>query len=104
LLTGVCIESRRGAVRLARDGDEPPCAYVALVIDGFFYPPPARGSPPERQRSYESLLTEIPIGAIESIEYLPAAEAGVRFGTGTRQGALIIYTRGNGLCAEGRSP
>jgi hypothetical protein len=88
---GVCIESRRGALSLRASKDA--CNSVLAIVDGI--PIHASDSPLLVDWPSEALLG-FPPGAIESIEFIPAAEAGARYGAGSANGVLVIYTRGNG--------
>jgi hypothetical protein len=82
--TGICIESSRGTMREPMDGCSEP---VMVVLNGVPIFDPSR-------------LVQISTTEIESIEYLSSAEAGGRFGWGSAQGVIIIYTRGNGPYAR----
>ena len=57
-----------------------PVPVVGVVIDGI-----PRGS---RER-----LAEIPIGQVERISFMNAADATIRFGTGHTGGAILLTTR-----------
>lgn len=63
---------------------------VAVVVDGFKLPDP------------EFMLRDLSPTEIESIEFLSAIQAGALYGPGTQNGAVVIWTRGNGPYAESR--
>ena len=91
LRRGVCIESMRSQMELSAKG----CNSVLLVVDGIVY----NTQSPARDVILQMLL-DLPPNMLESVEYLSSAEAGPRYGTGSAQGALVIYTRGNGPYAK----
>ena len=57
-----------------------PEPVVGVVMDG-------------RPRSTRSDLAQIPIGSVERIEFMSAADATIRYGTGYAGGAIIVTTR-----------
>jgi glyoxylase-like metal-dependent hydrolase (beta-lactamase superfamily II) len=87
------------------------CAGDALVTEGIvehregpqimadlFYADPATA------RESANFLASLPVDDIESIEFLKASEAGIRYGNFASQGVLLIYTLGNGPTARRRRP
>ncbi|NJD10583.1 MAG: hypothetical protein FIB01_09165 [Gemmatimonadetes bacterium] len=96
-LRGVCVESGRGVTQLRPAREE--CASVLLVIDDI--PVQPSGAPGLTDLQAETLLN-LPPTAIESIEFLNAAEAGPKYGTGAMRGVLVIYTRGKGPYAPNK--
>ena len=76
----ICIEFRMGA-RMS-PGE---CRSPAVYLDGVpvFAP--------------ETLYGNLPLGDLERVEIVPAAEAGARFGNGAQYGAILIETRRPGL-------
>lgn len=98
LLKGICIESRRGAVTL--QSDKRNCSSVLVVLDGM--PLQQSNAPMMRDWQAEALVDLSP-HMIESIEFLPAAEAGPRYGAGSENGVIVIFTRGNGPHAKPRN-
>jgi hypothetical protein len=74
----VCIESGRGSVSFSSG-----CRPVMVVLDNV------------PVRDFAQLLNISPMH-LESVEYINAAEAGGRYGTGSARGVLVVYTRGNG--------
>jgi hypothetical protein len=91
-LKGICIESARSQMEIGGSA----CNSVMVVVDGAPYNPAGAG-----QHTVQ-LLLELSPNMLESVEYLSAAEAGPRYGTGSKHGALVIYTRGNGPYARQR--
>jgi hypothetical protein len=87
--SGICIEATQ-RIRSSRTARR--CEMVKVYVDDV--PLPAEDA------SY--YLPNLPLGDIESIEYLKPMEAGARYGTGAGQGVLLIYTRGNGLFVRER--
>lgn len=81
----VCIESGRGDASFALG-----CKPVLLMVDDLPVMDFAR-------------ILSISPSDLESVEYMSAAEAGGRYGTGSANGVLIVYTRGNGPYAQ-RTP
>jgi hypothetical protein len=79
----ICIELR--TIRAMVNQNE--CLSPAVYLDGV-----PIGNP-------TALYASLDIGMIESIEVVPAAESGVRYGTNALYGALLIETRrpGSGL-------
>jgi hypothetical protein len=82
-LPWVCVESNRRVMRIT---DVPACEQVQVFVDGVRDPDGAL------------LLRNLPASEIESIEFLPAIQAQMKFGVGgnTANGAVVIYTRGRG--------
>lgn len=72
----ICIENRRAI----SSGD--PCAPVQVYVNG------------SRLASAMSALTTIDVDGVRWLQYLPAAEAGARYGTGSAAGVLVIRTGG----------
>jgi outer membrane receptor for ferrienterochelin and colicin len=73
---------------------------VLPVIDDM----PVQGAAgPELADLQAETLLNLPPTSIESIEYLSAAEAGPKYGTGAMRGVLVIYTRGKGPYASPRN-
>lgn len=70
----LCVERSRHAAR--RD-----CAMVDVYVDGAQV-----ANPRERLRTMDESV-------IRRVEFVPAAQAGARFGTGSGQGVLLIETR-----------
>ena len=91
-MKGLCIESARSQMETGGSA----CNSVMVVVDGAPYNPEGAG-----QHTLQ-LLLELSPNMLESVEYLSAAEAGPRYGTGSKHGALVIYTRGNGPYARQR--
>lgn len=58
-----------------------PNPVVGVVIDG-------------RVQSTREDLAQIPIGDVHLIEFMSAADATIRFGTGYSGGAIVVTTRG----------
>jgi len=58
-----------------------PNPVVGVVIDG-------------RVQSTREDLAQIPIGDVQLIEFMSAADATIRFGTGYGGGAIVVTTRG----------
>jgi hypothetical protein len=82
-LTCVELTRRLPSFRTGSSGRE--CDMVALVLDGVTIP--------DALRSYQDLH----LREIESIEYVPAAEAGLLYGMeASARGALVVWTRGRG--------
>jgi hypothetical protein len=82
-LTCVELTRRLPSFREGSSGRE--CDMVALVLDGVTIP--------DALRSYQDLH----LREIESIEYVPAAEAGLLYGMeASARGALVVWTRGRG--------
>lgn len=75
--SGICIEFRRPASLREPLG----CKMPMVVVDNVRVPRP------------EHFLESLSISDVESIEVLPAAEAGVLYGTDSRYGVLKIRTR-----------
>jgi hypothetical protein len=75
--SNICIELR--TVRAS--GVQPTCLSPAVYLDGVPVTNPT------------ALYSSLNVEALESLEIIPAAEAGVRFGTGALYGALLIETR-----------
>lgn len=75
---GLCVQSARAAT----GGDS--CAMVQVYLNGVRLPQP------------ESNLSGIDPETVQSIEFLSAAEAGARYGTGSANGVLLIQTRSGG--------
>jgi hypothetical protein len=73
----VCIELR--SIRAMTVGS--PCLAPAVYLDGV----PITNA--------TNLFANLDLSLIESVEVVPATEAGVRFGTGALYGALLIETR-----------
>lgn len=92
-MKGLCIESMRSQMEMRAAA----CNSVMVVVDGTPYNPEGAGG----DQVLEMLLDLSP-NMLESVEYLSAAEAGPRYGTGSKHGALVIYTRGNGPYAKTR--
>ena len=79
----VCIEATRGMVSMQSQGAA--CNPVVLVLNGI-----PSGDPHMGTRSFS-------LSDIESIEFLPPAEAMSRYGMSAGAvGALVIWTRGSG--------
>lgn len=57
-----------------------PSPVVGVVIDGM-------------ARATRSDLAQLPIGQVERISFMSAADATIRFGTGYTGGAIIVTTR-----------
>lgn len=57
-----------------------PDPAVGVVVDG-------------QPRGTRSDLAQIPIGTVERIEFMTAADATIRFGTGFTGGAIVVATR-----------
>lgn len=57
-----------------------PIPVVGVVIDGM-------------ARSTRSDLAQLPIGQVERISFMSAADATIRFGTGYTGGAIVVTTR-----------
>ena len=57
-----------------------PIPVVGVVIDGM-------------ARSTRDDLAQLPIGQVERISFMSAADATIRFGTGYTGGAIIVTTR-----------
>lgn len=70
-----CIELRAAVASRNR------CLYPAVYVDGA------------PVTNVSSIFAAFPLEMIESIEVVPAAEAGGRFGTGALHGALLIESR-----------
>jgi hypothetical protein len=80
-----CVELTRRLPSF-RGGSSSGCAMVALVLDGVTIPDPLH--------FYNQDLF---LRDIESIEYVPAAEAGLLYGMeASARGALVVWTRGRG--------
>lgn len=73
----ICVELR--TIRVS--GVQPPCLSPAVYLDGVPVTNPTL--------LYGSLNLE----TVESLEVIPAAESGVRYGSGALYGALLIETR-----------
>jgi hypothetical protein len=84
--TCVEITRRLPSFRLgARSGGADTCDMVAIVLDGVTIPDPLAFFQHQSLRDYES------------IEYVPAPEAGTLFGMeASAKGALVLWTRGRG--------
>lgn len=83
----LCVEmSRGGGARrsLSHPSQGPRCRMVQVRVDGMMV-----GNP----RNY---LERLDMDVIERVELIPAIEAGARFGTGSANGVLLIYTREGG--------
>jgi hypothetical protein len=79
-----CVELTRRLPSF-RGGSSSGCDMVALVLDGMTIPDPFN--------AYQDLR----LRDIESIEYVPAAEAGLLYGMeASARGALVVWTRGRG--------
>lgn len=76
----VCIE-----LRTIRGTNGPSCLSPAVYLDGVPITNPT------------SLYSTLDPNVVESMEVVPAAEAGARFGTGALYGALLIETRRPGV-------
>lgn len=78
----VCIQTNRRVQRIQSGS----CANVQVVIND--------------QRVYEGveMLHRMPASEIESMEFIPPAQAGARYGIGAdvANGVLLVYTRGRG--------
>ncbi|MGQ0816126.1 MAG: carboxypeptidase regulatory-like domain-containing protein [Gemmatimonadota bacterium] len=94
-LRGVCIESGRSAPALRRRLHN--CNSVLVVVDDV---PMRQPDLPDMRDWIPEALLHIAPAMVESIEFLPAAEAGARYGTGSSDGVVVIYTRGNGPYAK----
>lgn len=57
-----------------------PEPVVGVVVDG-------------RPRGTRADLAQIPIGTVERIQFMSAADATIRFGTGYTGGAIVVTTR-----------
>lgn len=79
----VCVESNRRVMRVT---DVPTCEQVEVILDGM------------RMPDGQYLLRTLPASEIESIEFLPAIQAQMRYGIGgnSANGAVVIFTRGRG--------
>lgn len=91
---GVCIEARRRQPSLGPGGPAT-CASVLVVVDGVTIANTGSGG-------RNDFLLSLPPSQIESIEFLGPIQAGARFGSRSGNGALLIYTRGNGPYVERR--
>jgi hypothetical protein len=76
----VCIE-----LRTIRGTNGPSCLSPAVYLDGVPITNPT------------SLYSTLDPNVVETMEVVPAAEAGARFGTGALYGALLIETRRPGI-------
>lgn len=76
---GLCVETSRKITGR--------CEMVMLVLDDI-----PMGDP-------GMLFRSMAVNQIESIEYMRGGEAGARYGTGSANGVVRIYTRGNGPTA-----
>jgi hypothetical protein len=79
----VCIE-----LRTIRGTNGPSCLSPAVYLDGVPITNPT------------SLYSTLDPNVVESMEVVPAAEAGARFGTGALYGALLIETRRPGVGSD----
>jgi hypothetical protein len=78
-----CIESSRRITDMNSDGG---CNPVVVVLNGAPIMDPI-----------EYLERHVQVADLESMEYLPPAEAGMRYGLdASARGALILWTRGSG--------
>lgn len=80
----LCVEMARGGASrrsLSSPSQGPRCRMVQVRVDGMMV-----GNP----RHY---LEQLNVETIERVELIPAIEAGARFGTGSANGVLLIYTR-----------
>lgn len=79
----ICIESGRSVPPLhARSNVDERCPTMPLVVvDGIRLTDPVR------------MLRLLDLDALESIEYVPALQAGARWGTGSMNGVIVITTR-----------
>lgn len=83
-----CVQTRRGG----EDGYQmlqqaanplPDCPdAVPIIVDGVKIPDPS------------TYLPSLSLKMVESVEFVPAALAGARYGTGFAGGVLVIRTRG----------
>lgn len=73
----MCIENRRA---ISSGGQ---CAPVRVYVNGA------------RLASAMSALTTIDVDGVRWLQYLPAVEAGARYGTGSAAGVLVIRTGGS---------
>jgi hypothetical protein len=80
----ICIELRT----IRTSGVQPACLSPAVYLDGV----------PITNPTY--LYGSLNLETLESLEVIPAAESGVRFGSGALYGALMIETRRPGNVAE----
>lgn len=91
-----CIESARrvasmggalesGATILGGRGrEQTPCEWIAIVLDGVVIEDP------------ETSLRGLNLTHFESVEYLPPADAGFRYGMEGAMGVLVLWSRGRG--------
>ncbi len=78
-----CVSSNR---RVQRMEGAAPCESVQVILDGA------------RVGGGSEIIRNLPLTDIESMEFIPAAQAGILYGTGgdVANGVLLIYTRGKG--------
>jgi hypothetical protein len=76
-----CVELTRRLPSFRPSGDSNKCDMVALVLDGMTIPDPFH------------FYQDLRLRDIESIEYVPAAEAGLLYGMeASARGALVVWT------------
>ncbi|HEX6134126.1 MAG TPA: carboxypeptidase-like regulatory domain-containing protein [Longimicrobiales bacterium] len=80
-----CVQNRRGPNSM-RGGGGSSCEPLAVIVDGMLIGDPTL------------VLRELKVNAWESIEYLSAIEAAMRFGLhgSASGGAIVLWTRGSG--------
>jgi hypothetical protein len=84
----VCVQSNRRVQTLTDGG----CQMVQVVVDGTRIAPQESGD----------FLRTLSASEIESIEFLPPAQASIVYGTGGNlaNGVVVVYTRGKGPYAS----
>lgn len=101
-----CVQSmQRNVSRPAAPGDPPGaritggCDQIAVYVDDVHLTEVTSSG-----ATVGNFLASLPVDDIESIEFLKASEAGIRYGNFASQGVLLIYTLGNGPTARRRRP
>lgn len=89
LTRGVCMESTRRIISLQPSGgsaDMPFCDTISVTVDGVPVGDPV------------GFLASVTLTDFESVSFMPAMDAGIRFGlaAGGHGGVLILHTRGRG--------
>lgn len=89
-------ESRGGYLCLefrgARNSRTTGCNFPRIILDGLPVTDPAR------------FLRDLQVEDLERVEFIPASEAGARYGMETTYGVLLIETRRSGLAESLREP
>ncbi len=87
---GVCVSTTHGTPDLRGSVGDYRCAMVQVYIDDA----------PVPSEEAATVLENLDPQSIERMQFVPAVDAGARYGTGSNTGVLLIYTRAGGSSSD----